>query len=92
MPQEMRDRLAAARRAEKGLPRSDKSKAASANLVKIGNAARRRAVICINSGVEYSSLTLAGAAYSLTTGQITRLCKLGCATRKGLRFAYKEQR
>jgi group I intron endonuclease len=89
MPQEIRDRLAAHRRAEKGKPRSLKSQAAALELVKIGNAARRKKVICLNTGVVYLSLTEAGAAYSLTTGQIARLCKLGCATLKGLRFSYE---
>ncbi len=89
MPQEVRDKLAAARRAERGLPRSQAAKAAVLRNAKLGNAARRRAVVCVNTGIEYPSLTLAGEAHSLTTGQITRLCKLGCPTRKGLRFSYK---
>lgn len=92
MPQHVKERLAAARRSEKGRPVSDKCMAALAINHKLANAVRRRAIICLVDGTEYPSLTAAGKVYSLTTGQLTRLCKLGCSTRSGLRFAYKDKK
>ena len=89
MPQSVKDALADACRARKGQPISEKARAAILANAKMGNAARRKRVVCLNTGIEYESNTAAGKAYKLTTGQITRLCKLGCATRKGLRFAYR---
>ena len=89
MPKEIRDKLAACRRAEKGRLQSEKQMVANAKLGELGNAARRKRVVCLNTGVVYPSLTSAGKDYSLTSGQISRLCKLGCCTRKGFRFAYE---
>ncbi len=91
MPQEIRDKLAAVRRAETGTPWTEERKAACRANALIANVVRRKPVICLNTGIEYESNTAAGRAHSLTAGQITRLCKLGGATRKGLRFARKEK-
>ncbi len=92
MPQHVKDRLVVARKSEKGRPISDKGRVALDINHKLANAVRRRPVICLKDGLEYQSLTEAGKAYSLTTGQLTRLCKLGCSTRSGLRFSYKEKK
>lgn len=89
MPQHIRDRLAAARRAEVGFKILTENHKQSLRVnAMLANAGRRKPVICLSTGVEYQSLVDAGAAHSLTTGQISRLCKKGCKTRKGLSFAY----
>ena len=90
MPQEIREKLAAARRLEKGRPLSPESRAELLKNSKIANAVRRKAVICLTDGKEYESVSAAGRAYSLTSGQVCRLCTLGVPMLTGLRFAYKE--
>lgn len=88
MPQHLRDMLSAKAKAQAGRPRTDAQKKANARLVQLGNARRRKGVICTTDGTAYKSLTEAAAAYGLTTGQISYYCKGDHESRRGLDFRY----
>lgn len=71
-------------------PISDKQKAHNAQFHKIGNAARRRRVECVTDGIIYDSVTAAGRAHGLTSGQVSVYCKGVINSRRGLVFRYPE--
>lgn len=88
MPQEIRDRLAAARRAERGKVLSESQKKSLRVNAAKANVARRKAVLCVTDGREYPSLTAAGKVYGLTTGQLTQYCSGMHQSQRGLVFRY----
>lgn len=89
MPQYVRDRIAATRRAEAGVKiLTEGNKQSLRANAKRANEYRRKPVVCLSSGIVYQSVVSAADAHSLTTGQISRLCKRGCKTRDGRSFAY----
>lgn len=93
MPQSIRDRLAEARRSEIGKVNSPKARAAIVANSKLGNAARRRAVICVSTGVEYESCAAAGLALGVSPGQVSNSCKRGATLRPSkLKFRYRVEK
>jgi hypothetical protein len=90
MPKEIRERLAACRRAERGAIRSEKAKAAMRQNSQTANAARRKSVVCLNDGVVYGSVTEAAVAYGVTHGRVSYLCSGSHRSRSGLDFRYSK--
>lgn len=88
MPIELRERLAEYRRAETGRPLTERQLAAMDRNRKAGNAARRRKVLCITTGVEYESVTQAAKAFGLTTSSIGYYCSGRFKSKQGLEFKY----
>jgi group I intron endonuclease len=56
----------------------------------VGVEVRRRPVICLNDGRQYSSVTVAAEAYGISNQTVSNVCKTGKSTRSSLRFAYYE--
>lgn len=93
MPQSIRDRLAEARMLETGKVRSPKARAAMTANSRLANAARRRAVICVNTGVEYESCAAAGSALGVSPGQVSNSCHKGATLRPSkLKFRYRVEK
>lgn len=90
MPDDMRERLAAARRAEVGRKITDLNRLRQMRIVTTAmNERRRKRVIALHDGGrEFKSVTEAATAYGLTTGAISYLCKGKHHSRRGLRFQY----
>lgn len=91
MPQELRVKLSAKQKARRGYPLTDRQKASIEKNRLLGNAARRRKVICINDGIEYDSVTHAARAYGLTTGQVSWYCSGNHDGWRGLDFKYVDE-
>jgi len=87
MTEEMRAWLSLVKTGVKLTP-SDKQKEACIRTAKLGNAARRKKVICVTDGIVYNSLTEAAERYQLTTGQISYHCSGDHRSRRGLKFRY----
>lgn len=90
MPQCVRDKMSIAARNREPRAPTDADRLVFSALSKKGNAARRKAVVCLTDGIRYQSVTEAGKSYGLTSGQISRLCKTSAKTRRGLNFSYVE--
>ncbi len=54
------------------------------------NISKRKAVICLTTGVEYASLTEAALDTGADSAKITLVCQGKRKTTKGLRFVYKD--
>lgn len=88
MPVHIRERLAACRRAEKGMERSARAKAALRENVQKAVAARRRQVINLVTGEIYESAARAAAALGLSRATLQGIC---AGTRKNctaFKFGY----
>ncbi len=91
-PQWLKEKNAALRRAERGKKvLSEQNKAELRLNAAKANASRRRPVICLNDGIVYRSVTEAGRAYGLTSGQVSRYCKGIGQSKRGLKFRYAER-
>lgn len=88
---EIRKKISEGLRRRKGKPQTEKQRAHTLRMRKLGNAGRRKAVICLTDGVRYGSLTEAAKKYNLTTGQVAYYCKGNHESRRGLDFRYEDE-
>lgn len=88
MPPEVRERLADARRSERGRKLTEKQSNAMRVNAKTANAARRRCVMCVTTGVEFESVTAAALGNGVSIATVTNLCLGRFKSRSGLNFRY----
>lgn len=89
MPVELRKRLADLRRAEAGRPLTPRRLAAMQKNSQIANAARRKPVICVETGKQYPSVSAAAIEHGVSTATIINSCKgLFASSRTGRTFRY----
>lgn len=88
-PTEVRGKISAALKGRKYKPSGKQLVAMQVNAAK-ANDGRRRAVIYLNTGRMFASVTEAAEHFGVTTSHITVWCK-GVKSRVGHRFAYAEK-
>lgn len=88
MPNEIRERLAACRRAERGRILGESHKAAMRINAGRANEFRRKPVVELSTGKTYKSVTEAAAVHALTGVTVSKLCKTQVPSRYGLSFRY----
>lgn len=90
MPQEIRDRLAAARRAERGRPLTENQLIAMRENVARAVGARRKRVLCVSTGVEFPSVTAAAKAGKVSIATIINSCVGKFKSKSGLCYRYAD--
>lgn len=88
MPAHIREKLADARRAERGRTLTEKQKTAMVQNAKTANEKRRKRILCLNDGMEYDSVTAAANAYGVTHGTILNIGSGKFKSRTGLLVKY----